>query len=90
MRQVNLSTFLNFGRPLFFGGGGGGSPQSPPDTPLPVREDTQGASEQAARSQALKKGMRQTILAQAADPNATLGGQQTILGQAQQSMYGTP
>jgi hypothetical protein len=24
MRQINLSTFLNFGRPLYFGGGGGG------------------------------------------------------------------
>lgn len=47
MRQINLSTFLNFGRPLYFGGGGGGGgmPPSPPAAPM---ADTEGAKKKVA------------------------------------------
>lgn len=48
MRQINLSTFLNFGRPLYFGGGGGGGGMPASQVQAAPMADTEGAKKKVA------------------------------------------
>lgn len=77
---VNLSTFCNPGRTLYFGGGGS-PPPAPPPAQAPTQTDAGQGTNDAATQAARKNGLRKTLLQDMATPPAqgTLGSS-TLLG----------
>ncbi len=80
MRQINLSTFLNFGRPLYFGGGGGGGGMPASQVQAAPMADTEAAKAKTADANRRRIGgvdaLKGTVIADLAQKGKTktLGG----------------
>lgn len=75
--SVNLSTFFNPGRTLYFGGGAV-APTPPPAPAAPPKPEVPDNS--AAQLAMKKKGLQSTLLTNIGSTNGGLGGSSTMLG----------
>jgi hypothetical protein len=77
MRPVNLSTFLNFGRTLYFGGGASAPPPVAPPPSPPKADTPDNTAQSLARN---RQGLQSTLLTGGANGGSILGGSGSTLG----------